>query len=112
MNKTFNTLNRETETLLEEHKRVEAYLNNTKYQIAVCEEKIDDFFIRWKAMNPDFIERHFLFLSRRIDDLRRDRDKLIFLLGELNRRIKSNEEKIWSIVDANAIPSLSIKQVI
>ncbi|MDD5639709.1 MAG: hypothetical protein PHR47_02840 [Candidatus Pacebacteria bacterium] len=99
MNENFKILNRETELLIEEHQRIETNLKYVNCQIEVYEDKIERLIIHWKVMNPDFINRHFLFLNRRIDDLQKDRKELIFLLGELDHRLKINEEKIWNIID-------------
>jgi len=90
----FRVLNRETEVLLEEHKRTEESLEYIDYLLLVYEDKVDNFVTQWKRMNPDFANRHFLTLNRRIEELLEDRKKLILLLGEINSHLRENEEKI------------------
>ncbi|MCK9578317.1 hypothetical protein M0R01_02365 [bacterium] len=106
MNEKFRVLNRETELLIEEKKRAEINLDYIDYQIWIYEEKVDSLVVHWKTMSPDFINRHFLFLNRRIDDLQEERTKLVYILGEMNRCLRTNEEKIWNIVEAKTIPVL------
>lgn len=111
MNENFKTLNREIEILLEEHRRTEESLEYIDYLLRVYEDKIDNFVTQWKRINPDFANRHFLTLNRRVEELLEDRKKLVLLLGEMNSCLRANEEKIWNTLEKELVPNLKTGQM-